>query len=469
MKNNRQNSTTLTFADRLHYGLGTIGYNASVYWFSAFLQIYYTDTIGVSASALSILVLAVRLFDAINDPIIGSLADRTKTGWGRYRPWLLFAGIGLPICMICLFGAKAAWSPTVKVVWMCVWYVMATVMSTCYDMPYSALHGAMSPKSADRVKISSIRMLCAQIGTQITGIFGIQLVLYFSHAAGARTEGGYLTAVALICLATMPLSLWTAFKGRERVQPPPTQKKIPLRGQMMTLIKNPPILIISFAMLTFGFIGYGRGSMMMYYFTYVLGNPRMMSLFGTLSMLGTIAGSMVVMPLLYGLLRNKGTTAAVGHLLCGLSCLAVYFVVPGGVLFWTLMFVTPMFMSTFSSAQYSMLGDAVDYGEWKFGLRCDGFLSSFTSLALKTGGAIAPALGLALISAAKYVPNAVQTPQVISAMKCTISVIPGVTALISATLIFLFYRLDEKKHETIRMELEARRTAGIPAVPEAEI
>lgn len=81
------------FVEKLHYGIGTIGYNASFHWVSTFLQIYYTDTIGVSAGALSALVLGVRLVDAVNDPIIGSMADRTRTRWGRYRPWLLFGGI----------------------------------------------------------------------------------------------------------------------------------------------------------------------------------------------------------------------------------------------------------------------------------------------------------------------------------------------------------------------------------------
>lgn len=136
---------SLSFVEKLHYGIGTIGYNASFHWVSTFLQIYYTDTIGVSAGALSALVLGVRLFDAVNDPIIGSMADRTRTRWGRYRPWLLFGGIGLPLSMIALFSARSSWSPATKVLWMCIWYVVATVMSTCYDMPYSALHGALSP------------------------------------------------------------------------------------------------------------------------------------------------------------------------------------------------------------------------------------------------------------------------------------------------------------------------------------
>ena len=216
---------SLSFVEKLHYGIGTIGYNASFHWVSTFLQIYYTDTIGVSAGALSALVLGVRLFDAVNDPIIGSMADRTRTRWGRYRPWLLFGGIGLPLSMIALFSARSSWSPATKVLWMCIWYVVATVMSTCYDMPYSALHGALSPSSRERVRISSVRLTCSQIGTQITGILGIQLILYFSHAGGARTEGGYLTAVALICLATLPLAIWPAFKSANGFSRLPTRRK----------------------------------------------------------------------------------------------------------------------------------------------------------------------------------------------------------------------------------------------------
>ena len=111
------------------------------------------------------------------------------------------------------------------------------------------------------------------------------------------------------------------------------------------------------------------------------------------------------MPALYRALHSKGHTAAAGHLLCGISCLLVYVVTPGGLAFWVLMFCAAAFMGTFSSAQYSMLGDAVDYGEWKVGLRCDGFLSSFTSLALKTGSAIGPALGLYLINACTMCPT----------------------------------------------------------------
>lgn len=447
----------LTLADRLHYGLGSIGYNACIFWSSTFLQIYYTDTIGVPAGVLAILLMAVRFFDAVNDPIIGSVADRTRSRWGRYRPWLLFSGIGLPVSMIALFSARADWDPTFQMVWMCVWYVLVTVMSTCYDMPYSALHGAMSTSSAERVRISSVRMACSQVGTQIVSVLGIQLIILFSAAGGARTAGGYTKAVALVCLATLPLSLWPAFKSRERVTPPANQKKIPLKGQMLTLAQNPPIIIITIAMLAFGFIGYGRGSMTMYYFTYVVGDAKWMSVFGLASVAGNLLGTMVLMPLIYRAVRSKGKAAGLGFLLGGLSCLLVYVVTPGGLVFWLLMILIAAFMGVFSATLYSMLGDAVDYGEWKIGLRCDGFLSAFTSLAVKTGGAVGPAVGLFLLEQAAYVPNAVQSVHTLNTIKATISLVPGAVCLAAAALLLVGYRLSESAHETIRQELAARR------------
>lgn len=130
--------------------------------------------------------------------------------------------------------------------------------------------------------------------------------------------------MALICLATLPLAIWPAFKSRERVQPPPDQKKIPVRGQLLTLLKNPPIIIISVVMMTFGFIGFGRSSMMMYYFTYVLGNPKVMSLFGLVSMAGSLAGNILIMPALYRALHSKGP-----HRRCGPSALRDF--LPSGI------------------------------------------------------------------------------------------------------------------------------------------
>lgn len=456
-KSHSSDRKALTFAERLHYGLGTLGYNASFYWVSAFLQIYYTDTIGVSAGTLSALVLAVRLFDAINDPIIGSIADRTHSRWGRYRPWLMFAGLCLPLSVIALFGANSEWSSTGKVVWMCIWYVVVTAFATCYDMPYSALHGTLSPDSGERVRISSVRMACSQVGTQLTGILGVPLIIYFSHAGGQRTGHGYLVSVALVCLLAIPFAIWPAFKSRERVKPLASQKQIPLSGQMRTLFKNPPILVLTFAMFAFGFIGYGRGSMMIYYCTYVIGNPKAMSLHSFVNMAGVLVGTVYLMPTIYKYVRNKGYIAVCGHLLCGVASILIFFSAPGGIVFWLLMFLAAVGLGTLSSAQYSMLGDAVDYGEWKVGLRCDGFLSSFTSFALKAGGAISPALGLFMLNAAHYIPNTVQTPGVLSTMKITISIIPGVFALISALLIWLFYRLPDKIHKEIQKELQARR------------
>lgn len=453
----KDSSEKITLFEKISYGFGAIGYNASFWWVSAFFAIYYTDTIAVPAGMVSLLLLVVRIWDAINDPLIGSIADRTKTRWGRYRPWLVAAGIGLPFSIIAMFSAKAHWSISAKVVWMFLWYFIVEIMSTCYDMPYSALHGAMSPKAKDRVSISSIRLAFSQIGTQITGVFGIILVIALSNAGGLRTEHGYTSAVALICLLTMPFALWTPIKCKERVLPPPNQENIPLKGQFQTLLKNKPIWLVTFGMLAFGFIGYGRSSMMIYYCAYVAGNAAYMSIFSLVNMFGSLSGAIFIMPFLYSKIRNKGKVAGLAMLTCFALCVVIYFVPPCGIAFWIITFLTGASMGTFSSTQYSMLGDAVDYGEYKVGLRCDGFLSSFTSTAVKLGGAISPSLGLALIAKANYIPNAVQSAEVQKIMNMCISFIPAISVLIPAICYLAFYKLDEKSHEEVRKELERRR------------
>lgn len=451
------NKSDVSLGQKLSYSVGTIGYNACWWWVSVYFSIYYTDTIGVGAAVVSVLLLVARIFDAIDDPIIGSLQDRTKSRWGRYRPWLLIGGVLMPFCVILLFSAKSSWSLSHKIVWMFAAYFLAEICSTLYDMAYSALHGVMTSSSKERVSISSFRLACAQIGTQITGILGMPLVLHFSNAGGLRTEHGFTTAVAIISLATMPLAIWTPFKVAEKVLPAKKEEKIPLKGQLQTLSKNPPVWIITFGMFVFGFLAYGRSSMMVYYLTYVAGNAALMSVFSVVNLAGTLTGSILICPLLYRLLHHKGKVAGTAHLLIAVFSFAIFFARPNGTSFWVLTFLASASQSTMSTTQYSMLGDAADYGELKTGLRCDGFLSSFSSTALKVGGAIAPSLGLMLMAKANYVPNAAQTPEVINLLKGSISILPGAVALLAAVLFFSSYKLSEAEHEKICKELISRK------------
>lgn len=451
------NKNSLTVGQKLSYGVGTIGYNACWWWVSVYFSIYYTDTIGVNTAVVAALLFFARIFDAIDDPLIGSLQDRTASRWGRYRPWLFAGSVLMPICVILLFSAKSSWTILNKIIWMVVVYFLAEICSTVYDMAYSSLHGVMTNSSKERVSISSFRMVCAQIGTQITGILGMPLVLYFSNAGGLSTQRSYTAAVAIISLATMPLAMWTPIKVAEKVLPAKREEKISVKGQIQTLTKSPPVWIITFGMFAFGFLAYGRGNMMVYYMRYVAGNVALMSVFSIVNLAGTLIGSIMICPLLYGLLHHKGKVVGIAHLLIAAFNFAIFFVKPNGILFWGLTFLASASQSTMSTAQYSMLGDAADYGELKTGLRCDGFLSAFTSTALKIGGAIAPSLGLMLMARANFVPNTVQTSEVIRLLKGCISIMPGTVALFAAILFFFAYKLSETEHERIRKELTLRK------------
>ena len=184
----------LSFRQRLDYGVCEFGYNAIYYWVSAFMTIFYTDIVGVSLAAVSALTLFVRIFDAINDPIIGSMADRTRSKWGRYKPWIAIGGPILAVLVVLLFSAQPGWPDHIKVIYMWVIYILVTVASTCTNMPFGALNGVLTSNSNERNKLAGLRMVIGNLGMNFTGIVAIPLVLLFG---GAAAGGGQSTRVFL--------------------------------------------------------------------------------------------------------------------------------------------------------------------------------------------------------------------------------------------------------------------------------
>ena len=176
----------LTPRKRFYYALGDFGYNFMYYWLSTYLMIYYTDTIGIPAAAVSVMMLVIRIFDAVNDPIIGSLADRTNSRWGRYRPWFLLGSIAMATFIVLIFAADPKWSYTMRILWMWIIYILLTIASTCSNMPYGALNGCITPDSEDRAKVSALRMMFANTSSMVTVIIAVPLIRYFAVDGSSR-------------------------------------------------------------------------------------------------------------------------------------------------------------------------------------------------------------------------------------------------------------------------------------------
>lgn len=451
------NTFHLTPVQRFYYALGDFGYNFMYYWLSTYLMIYYTDTIGIPTAAVSIMMLVVRIFDAFNDPVIGSLADRTNTRWGRYRPWFLFGSIAMATFIVLIFAASPDWSYTVRLAWMWVVYLLLTVASTCSNMPYGALNGCITPDTEDRAKVSGLRMMFANVSSMVTVIIAVPLIRVFARDGSATDARGYFWAVLITCLLGIPTMVVCCWKTKEVVTPPPDQDTIPMKAQMQSLFKNKPVIILILGQLILGCVIYGRAAILSYYWQYNAGNAGFATTYGWISLVAAVVGTGWLGNFLFKILKHKGKVCAALNFLTAAAYFIMYFVTAPAASFWILTFIGSMSFYAYMGVHFGAIGDAVDYGEYVSGVRCDGFLSSIVSVANKAGGAIMPAIAAAVLAALGYAANEVQTTQVLNAINWFITLIPAAISALNG-IFYLMYPISTERHKEIMEELIRRRS-----------
>ena len=447
--------------EQLDYAVSSFGYSSIYIWISAFMTIFFTDYAGVPAASVSLLLLVVRFFDAVNDPLIGSIADRTHSRFGRFKPWVGIGGTVMCILIAMLFATQNSWPLKFKILWMWVIYILITVASTCQQMPYNALCGVITSSAEGRIKLSNTRMVCSSLGTNFTNLIAATIILLFSGTHQTEnTARGYFGAVMFSIAVGLPFILWTAFRSKERVLPPPAQRaagnKVPVRTMLKCLIGNKYALICVLGQFVAGFHAYGRMTIMTYYFTYYEGDFKLYSMTGMIGMFTGIVGSGVIAPFIYKLFHHKGKAVGFSFAAAGLLVAPMYWFSARGVWFWVFYAISTAVGTAASGLRYACDGDNTDYAEYKYGVRVDGFLSSFVSLSLKAGGAVGPAVMLAVINALGYTANEQQNQAVMNALNISMSFLPAVLLLIIGVTFWLWYDMDEQKHKEIVLTLEKR-------------
>lgn len=451
MKNDL-NQSKVPFISKLAYGMGDVGCNFSWMFVGNFLMIFYTDVFGISMSAVATLMLFSRFWDAINDPIIGGLSDKTHTRWGRYRPWLLFAAPLTALVLILTFWAHPDWSQTHKIIYMAVTYCILVLGYTCVNIPYGTLCGAMTQNMTERAQINTSRSVSAMIAIGIINIITIPLIEWLGNG---NARQGYLLIAILYGTIFAVCHIFCFAKTKEVVEVPVAQK-IPLRLQLQAVAKNKPYLLALLGQVLFGFILYGRNADLLYYFTYVENDAVLFTYYSMAIIIPSIIGA-ACFPKVFQLTSNKGWAASVFAFGTGITIIALFFFSPvtSPIPFYLFAALSQFFFSGFNTAIYAIIPDCVEYGEWRIGIRNDGFQYAFISLGNKIGMALGTALLALSLGWAGYEANTTQNEAVVAIMRHSFSTIPGILWVVTALALF-FYKLDKRSYNRILAVIKYR-------------
>ena len=504
--------TKLPFSEKVGYAVGDAAANLVWRGALAYLAVFYTDTFGITAAATAMLFLVVRLSDGVTDIIMGMVADRTQTRWGKFRPWILFSAPVLGLFMVLCFSTPDL-SENGKLAYAYFTYIGLTLAYTINNVPYSALMGVMTTSDTERTSLSGFRFAGAFAGGLLVMGFLPKLVAYFGQGNDAV---GYQTTMYLFAAILVFLLVITFASTKERITTP-QQKSLGLSQELKDLMKNLPLIVLpllamslffyyrniisgaffvlvmatmwfiikrfiktpteklsstqldmvdlltnkpwlillalGFLTMMFNGIKYG---VIAYYFKYYIGDELMSGQYFVALLLVSILGALCT----NYLAKRWGKP----QLLIIALLTSTLFTIP---FFWlesdqiTAIFIlgccAEFFAAMIPTLYFTMLGDSADYSEWKNKRRATGLIYSAGTFVQKTGGGFAGALVLLVLAGYGYDGMDSSTIAAsLQGMKLLMSWIPAAFAVLSALLI-LFYPLSSERNSQIGDELELRR------------
>ena len=438
------------------YGFGDLASQFVWTFVGSYLTIYYTDIVGLAPLAVSTIMIIARIWDAINDPMMGAIAERTRSKWGRFRPYIAFGAPILAVTSVLTFTNPFGGSSTAGVIWAGATYILAGMVYTLTNIPYGALAAVMTEDANQRNQINTSRNVGMNAGMAIVNALSPILLLAFS-AKGAEVADarGYLMTVIVYGIISIPLFLIVFFTARENVKPLESSmnRKFSFSETIKNLVTNKYLMIVSAIMAVQMTAFMGRIAVCAFWVIYDLGSFTMIAVIMTLPTRLGIVGSLFV--------PAAAKKFGKRNVLCGsmfvqaIGLLVMYLapydnmtmVLIGDVIFGLFNVGMPMTLS--------MVADSVDYMEEKTGVRTDGTAYATYGLATKLGNAIGGAAGIMIMSAFGYVANAQQTPAAQRGINITVNLIPAILFLVACALCFL-WNMTDKDADDIRARLIAR-------------
>ncbi|AUG99456.1 MFS transporter [Prodigiosinella confusarubida] len=445
-------TTALSVKEKIGYGMGDAGCNMINGAVMLFLSYFYTDIFGLAPAMVGILLLSVRVVDAITDPIMGAIADRTRSRWGRFRPWLLWVSVPYVIFSVLMFTTPD-WGYESKVVYAFVTYFLMSLAYTAINIPYCSLGGVITNDPGERVSCQSYRFVMVGIATLILSLLLLPLAEWFGGDNKAR---GYQMAMGVLATIGLFMFLFSFATVRERITPA-VPGNDDIKADLKGAWKNDQwvrILLLTFCNVCPGFI---RMAATMYYVIWVMQqSTSFATLFISLGVVGMMIGSTLAKTLTDHWCKLK-VFFWINIVLAAFST-GFYFLDPHAtILIMVMYFLLNIFHQIPSPLHWSLMADVDDYGEWKTGKRITGISFSGNLFFLKVGLAVAGAMVGFLLSWYGYDAGAKQqSASAINGIVLLFTVIPGVGYLITAGVVRLL-KVDRQTMQTIQLDLAKRR------------
>lgn len=460
-------------SEKIGYGFGDM--SSSMFWkiFSYYLPIFYSDVFGLKPQHAAFLLLITKLYDAISDPVMGMIADRTHTKWGKYRPYLLW--IAIPFAVI---GIMSFYTPdagyTFKHIYAYVTYILMMTVYTAINVPYGAMLGVVSESSKEKSVFSSYRMFFAYIGSFIAmAIFAvfeksivgtvriIDGVEKVAKGVGDAAPMQWTAVVSIVAVICAVLFLLCFLLTRENVKTVNEEKRpSSIKKDLKALASNKPWWLLlggGIGLLLFGSI---RGGAAAYYFSNILGTDAILTcaIFLFIGEIAQMAGVPLAVPV-SDKIGKKSTFLYVLLVIALLSCL-ILFLPQNKTGFWMLLVIQILIciaIGIVSPLLWSMFADVADYSELKNGSASTGLIFSSSSMAQKFGGALGAFMLMQVLALSGYSKDVtVQSHTTLDAIKALMSYIPAIGALLGAACLTL-YPLTTSTMKSIQSQLEKKR------------
>ena len=448
---------SVPLASRFGFAFGDLSFNLVWQGTALFLMYYYTDILGIPVVAAGAIYLAAMFWDAITDPLIAIFADRTRTRWGKYRPWLLFGAPAFAISYPLAYSGPGA-LPVDPVIWALVTHLFLRTAYTIVAVPFTSLQARLTHDAQERAVVAGFRMVGAASG----GLMVVLLTPFFVSWYGEGREAhAYFVAACIasgIALATLWYSFFCMREPASDYGDPLEPIWSDLKGIGSVFLRNPPLMRV-FGIVISGSLCLGMfGKNVVYHFKYDIQRPD-------LTMIGLLIPAILLIltvPIWVALAKrtSKRTALAIGAMI-GLAGYLWFFFNSAGNLTYTFaaMGLAGIGSSAFAVMFWSMLPDTVEYGQAVTGVRAESKTFGFATFAQKAAVGINALLLGALLEWVGYIPNEPQSAETLLGMKAIMALVPA-AGVIVILILLSGYKVDDAQHAQLLKDIESHPSKG---------